>query len=88
MWGDVLHGSGTWPVESGLTLRWVGMVGWVCDINVKNGVPGGELRDWGWMVSILWQGRLQLHGRRAYVARGCDNVWVKGVWSVDHSRWS
>jgi len=43
----------------------VGVVRWMCDIGVKDGVPGGESREGlglDSMVSVLQQGRLHWCG--------------------------
>jgi len=46
--GGLMHGGGAQSVgeENGVALRWAetGVVGWVCGIGVKDGVPGGKLR--------------------------------------------
>ena len=79
--GGMLHGSGAWPVgkESVVALRRaeMRMVGWMCGVGLKDGLPSGELRgrlgvdD---ITLVLQQNRLRWYG---HVLRKDDDDWVK-----------
>ena len=56
----------------------MGVVGWVCGIGLKNGLPSRELRERlgvNDMALVLQRCRLRWCGR---VLRGDDDGWVKG----------
>jgi len=79
--GGMLHGSGAWPVgkESVAALQRAGMgvVGWMCGVKLKDGLPSEELRgrlgvdD---MALVLRQSGLRWCG---HVLREDDGDWVR-----------
>jgi len=80
--GGMLHGGETWPVgkEGVVALRRAGMgvVGWMCGVGLKDGLPGGELRGGlgvDGMALVLQRSRLRWCGR---VLRRDDEDWVRG----------
>ena len=77
----MLHGSETWPVrkedEVALQRAEMRMVGWMCNVKVKDRVPSKELRERlgiDNIILILQQNRLRWYG---HVLRKEDNDWVK-----------
>ena len=65
--GGMLHGSGAWPVgkESVAALQRAGMgvVGWMCGVKLKDGLPSEELRGgWVWMTWHWCCGRVGCAG--------------------------
>jgi len=77
----VLHGSETWPVrkENDVALQRteMRMVRWMCNVKVKDRVPGKELRERLGIVEIiliLQQNRLRWYG---HVLQKEDTDWVK-----------
>jgi len=79
---SMLHGNGAWPVREGsevaLRRAEMGVVGWMCGMKLRDGVPGGELRDrlgLDDMISVLQQSKLQWCG---HVLQGEDGGWVRG----------
>jgi len=77
----MLHGSGAWPVgkESVAALQRAGMgvVGWMCGVKLKDGLPSEQLRgrlgvdD---MALVLRQSGLRWCG---HVLREDDGDWVR-----------
>jgi len=80
--GGMLHGSGTWPVgrEGVVALRRAEMrvVGWMCGVGLKDGLPGGGLGERlgvDGMALVLQRNRLRWCGR---VLRRDGDDWVGG----------
>jgi len=60
----------------------MGVVGWMCGVELQDRVPSKELREGlglDDMISVLQQNRLWWYG---HVLRKEDNDWVKNVWSM------
>ena len=79
--GGVLHGSGTWPVgkEGVVALRRaeMGVVGWMCGVELGGRLPGRELRERlgvGDIALVLQQNRLRWCG---HVLRRDGEDWVR-----------
>jgi len=77
----MLHGSETWPVRKenkvALQRAEMRMVRWMCNVRVKDRVPGKELRERlgiDDIILLLQQNRLQWYG---HVLRKEDTDWVK-----------
>ena len=81
MRSSMLHRSETWPVrkenEVALQRAEIRMVSWMCNVKVKDRVPGKELRERlgiDDIILILQQNRSRWHG---HVLRKEDTDWVK-----------
>jgi len=79
--GSMLHGGGTWPVgrEDVVALQRAGMgvVGWMCGVGLKDGLPGGELRERlgvDDVALVLQQSGLRWYG---HVLRRDGEDWVR-----------
>ena len=78
---SMLHGSETWPVRKenvvALQRAEMRMVGWMCGVGLKDGLPGGELRERlgvDDIALVLQQSGLRWYG---HVLRKDDEDWVK-----------